>query len=66
MNKYEKKATLILGIKLLLFFLYCLILYMYTMTILILTLALPVIYGLIMELWCHWDELVNKFKQQDK
>ena len=66
MNKYEKKATLIIGCKLLLFFLYCLLFYMYTQTIFILTLAFPVIYFLIMEFWCDWEELVCKFKQQEK
>lgn len=66
MNKYEKKATLIIVCKLLLFFLYCLLFYMYTPTIFMLTLALPIIYVLIMEFWSDWEELVNKFKQQDK
>jgi hypothetical protein len=66
MNKYKNKATLIIILRVLLIFLYCFLFYMFTRIIYILTFLIPLIYVLILQFWCDWEELVYKFKHQDK
>lgn len=66
MNKYEKKAALIIMARWLLVLLWATLLYTYPLPMCILTAGLPVIYVLIIETLVYWERLSDELKQQDK
>ncbi len=65
MNKYEKKATLIVGCRTLLAILYIILIFQFTLIVVSLTAAVAFLFAVTKYIIMCWDMEVYKSKQQD-